>query len=163
MFSAVVIVVCAMCFLGFLGTMAAADDAQAAISLAESRLQSAYGKVLLAEEAGANVSVLLSKLDSCAGLLSQAHMSYRVGNSSEALSFADQCIAGLYGIEAEAGSLRDKAVSDGRQGVLVSSGISALAVIVIAVLSVFGWRFFRKWYSARVMGMRLEVQADEPS
>jgi hypothetical protein len=143
--------------------MAAADDAQAAISLAESRLHSAYGKVLLAEEAGANVSTLLSKLNSCADLLSQAHTSYRGGNSSEALSFADQCIAGLGGVEAEAGSLHDKAVSDGILRLVVSGGISAIAIEVAVFLFAFGWLFFRDRYSARVMGMRLEVQADEPS
>lgn len=159
----VAIVVCALCFSAFCWSVAAADDAQAAISLAESRLNSAYGKVLLAEEAGANVSELLSKLDSCASLLSQAHMSYRGGNSSEALSFADQYIASLGGVEAEAESLRDKAVSDGRQWVLVLGGISAIAIEVTVFLSAFGWLFFRDWYSARIMRMRLEVQADEPS
>jgi len=140
----------------------ATDAAQAAISSASSRVQSAYGEVLGAEEAGANVSTLLSKLNACTSLLSQAYTSYRAGNSTEALSLAEQCNASLRGIEADAESSRDDAVSDSRQKILASSETSAVAIIAIVVLSMLGWRFFKKWSADRFTRLKPEGRADEP-
>jgi hypothetical protein len=160
--SAIVIVVCVLFVLTSCNLTAAASEVQDAIMAADSRVQSAYTKVFLAEQAGANVSELLPRLNSCTSLLSQAKMSYRVGNSTGALSLAEQCITELQGIEAEAQSLHDKSVSDERQRIVISSAISAVAIVAVVTVFVLGWRFFKKRHLAMVMRMKLEVQADEP-
>jgi hypothetical protein len=137
------------------------DDAQAAINRAESKMSSAYESVLEAEKAGANVSSLLVKLNNGSALLSKAQMQYRIGNFSEAVSFADQCYDSLNGIETEADGLRDNAIMDRKQRMLISAVGSTLAISAVIFASVFGWRFFKDKFHKRVLEMKPEVQADD--
>jgi hypothetical protein len=137
------------------------DEAQAAISRAESRMSLVYRSVLEAEKAGANVSSLLVKLNNGSALLSKAQMQYRIGNFSEAVSFADQCYDSLNGIETEADGLRDNAIMDRKQRMLISAVGSTLAISAVIFVSVFGWRFFKDKFHKRILEMKPEVQAND--
>ena len=137
------------------------DEAEAAISRAESRMSLAYKSVLEAERAGANVSGLLFKLSNGSTLLSRAQMQYRIGNFSEAADFANQCFDSLDGIEDEAGTLRDNAVTEKKQRMLISAVGSTFAIGAVLCVGVFGWRFFKDRYCRRVLKMKPEVQAND--
>jgi hypothetical protein len=116
---------------------------------------------LEAEGAGANVSSLLVELNNGSALLSKAQMQYRIGNFSEAVSFADQCYDSLNGIETEANGLRDNASMDRKQRMLISAVGSTLAISAVIFASVFGWCFFKSKYCKQVLEMKPEVQADD--
>lgn len=137
------------------------DDAQVAISRAESKMSLVYKSVLETENAGANVSSLLVKLNNGSALLSKAQVQYRIGNFSEAISFANQCYDSLNGIETEANDLRDTAAVLRKQGMLISAVGSVFAISAVLYGSIFGWRFFKKKYSKRVLEMKPEVQTDD--
>ena len=137
------------------------DDAQAAINRAESEVALAYKSVLEAEQAGADVSSFLVKLNSSSALLSIAQMQYRVGNFSEAVSFADQCYDSLDGIEAEADELKDRAEIGRKQRMLISAVGSMFAIGAVLYAGIFGWRFFKGKYCKRVLEMKPEVQDDD--
>ena len=136
-------------------------EAEAAINRAESRMSSAYKSVLEAEKAGANVSSLLLKLNIGSTLLSRAQMQYRIGNFSEAADFANQCFDSLDGVENEAGTLRDNAVTERKQRMLISAVGSTFAIGAVLFASIFGWRFFKDRYSRRVLKMKPEVRAND--
>ena len=140
---------------------ASSSEAQDAINRAESKIGLAYKSVLEAEGAGANVSSLLVKLNTGSALLSKAQMQYRVGNFSEAVSFANQCYDSLNGIETEADDLRDSAVMLRKQRMVISAVGSVFAVGAVCYASVFGWRFFKSKYCNRVLEMKPEVQAND--
>jgi hypothetical protein len=137
------------------------DEAQAAINMAESRMSLVYKSVLEAELAGANVSSLLVKLSNGSALLSKAQMQYRIGNLNETVNFADQCIDSLNGVEVEANGLRDNAIMDRKQRMLISAVGSTLAISAVLFASVFGWRFFKDKFHKRILGMKPEVQAND--
>lgn len=137
------------------------DEAQAAISRAESRISVVYESVLEAEGDGADISGLLLKLNNCSALLAKAKMQYRFGNFSEAVSFANQCFDSLSGIEVEADMLKDSVVMEKKQRLLVSAVGSAFAVGAVVYAGIFGWRFFKGKYCKRVLKMKPEVQHDD--
>lgn len=143
---------------------AGSDDAQVAqvaINSAESRMSSVYKSVLVAENEGSNVSSLLVKLNTSASLLSMAQMQNRTGNFIEAASLANQCYDSLNEVEIEANNLRDIAVTERNQKVLISVVGSSIVIGAILFAGVFGWRFFKEKYSKRVLGMKPEVQAND--
>jgi len=137
------------------------DEAQATISRVESRIDLAYVSVLEAEGAGANVSSLLFRLNNASILLSNARMQYRRGNFSEAVKFANQCFSSLDGIENEANELRDSAVIERKQRMLISFVGSAFAIGAVFYAGFFGWRFFKEKYYRRVLEMKPEVQVND--
>jgi len=137
------------------------DEAQAAISRAESKMGLAHKSVLEAEKAGANVSSLLFKLNNGLMLLSRAHMQNRTGNFSEAVNFANQCFESLNGVEIEANKSRDSAVIERNQKMLISVVGLGFAVCAVLYVGVFGWRFFKGRYYKRVLKMKLGVQASD--
>ena len=138
-----------------------AQVAQAAINSAESRMSSVYKSVLAAEKEGANVSSLLVKLNTSAALLSMAQMQNRTGNFIEAELFADQCYNFLDGIETEAASVRDNAILERNQRMLVSSIGSAVGICAVLIASIVGWHYFKARYSREVLEMKPEVQAND--
>lgn len=137
------------------------DEAGAAVGRAETRMIAAYKYVLEAELEGANVSSLLLRLNVGSALLSMAQMQFRVGNFSAAVDYANQCYDSLSGIETEANNLRDYAVMEQKQRMLITFVGSSFAIGIVTFGSVFGWRFFRKKYYQQVLEMKPEVQAHD--
>jgi len=146
-----------------LGTMALGveDVALSAIESAELAVDLAYDAVLEAEGAGANVSGLLNELNDGAEALSKAYVSNRIGDFDDAIYFADLCYDLVAGIEAEANELREVAVIDGNQRLLLTSFGSVLAVVCICCGGFFGWRFFKSRYHRRALKMKPEVASNE--
>lgn len=137
------------------------DGALSAIESAELAVDVAYEAVLEAEGVGANVSGLLDELNDGAEALSKAYMSNRVGNFDDAVYFADLCGDLVGGIEAEANELRDVAVAERKQCLLLNTLGSVLAVFCIFYGAFYGWRFFKSRYHRRVLKMKPEVVSNE--
>jgi hypothetical protein len=135
---------------------------QAALIKAEVAAGSAYRSVVEAETAGANVADLLLRLNDSLNLLAKAQVQYRVGNLDQALSLANQCSDSLSGIEAEASIVKEAALSDGGQRILISASLSAFAVAIVLVSCFFGWNLFKRRFLRKLMEMKPEVQAREP-
>jgi len=136
------------------GALSAIESAELAVGLA-------YEAVLEAEGAGANVLGLLDELNDGSEALSKAYMSNRVGNFDDAIYFANLCCDLVGGIEAEANELRDVAVVDRSQRLLLTSFRSVLAVVCIFCVGFFGWRFFKSRYHRLVLKMKPEVASNE--
>lgn len=70
-------------------TSAQIDEASKQLQQANTSLNQAFGSVLSAESAGANVTDLLDKLNIAANLLAQAENAYKVGDVNTAVNDAD--------------------------------------------------------------------------
>jgi hypothetical protein len=135
---------------------------QTTLAKAEVAAGSAYRSVVEAETAGASIADLLVKLNDSLSMLAKAQVQYRVGNLDQALSLANQCSDSLSGIEAEAGIVKETALSDGSRRTLISASLSASAVAIVLASCFFGWVLFKRRFTRRVMEMKPEVQAREP-
>lgn len=134
-----------------------ADEAEEALIDAEEGLASAYVVVAEAEDAGANVSELVVKLEFAGALLAEAYNSNRTGDYDEAYSLAVDCSECVNGVVDEALGLKLEAENVYRGRLFVTAAVSSAALCVFFVLSLFGWRFLKGRYFKRVLGMKPEV------
>lgn len=133
-----------------------ADDVPSEVDQADSAIAEALVAVAEAERAGANVSVLLVRLDDANVLLAEARNALRRGDYGDASLLAGQALGVVEGLLEEAGSLKLAAESD-RQGRLVwMASLSGLGLVVLFVVSLLGWRLLRRRHIGQIMVMRPE-------
>ena len=133
------------------------SEAELRIGEAEMAVSSAYVAVLEAERSGANVSVLLIKLDSAGRFLAEAHMCYRNGDFDGAVYYADLSVQSVGGLVEEAEQLKALAIDEFKERSFQTVAASSLAVVVIVLGSVYGWWFFKRRYFEKVLKMKPEV------
>jgi len=132
-----------------------------AIDRAEASMASAYEAVLDAEQAGANVSGLLARLNVAGEYLANAHMSYRLGDFENATRFANLCYDVGEEVRNEAYELKNEAYGLWITDLVVRMTGSIIGVVVIVFLSFLVWRAFKRRYHKRILGMKPEVVSDE--
>ena len=128
---------------------------------AENDLVSAYVAVGEAEQVGVNVSELLVKLRFAGTLLGQVCNTNRTGDYDEAYSFAINCSESVDGIADEALGLKLEAEKAYSGRLFMTGAVSSVALSVLFVLGLFGWRFLKKKYVERVLGMKPKVERAE--
>ena len=131
--------------------------AEEALVDAESSLASAYVAVAGAEEAGANVSELIVKLEAAGNLLAEANNSYMLGDYDEAYSYAVNCSDTVEGLASEASGLKLNAERAYGEGLRLTAALSSGGLIVLFVLSLYFWKFLKERYFKRVLKMKPEV------
>lgn len=127
----------------------------------EEVLSSAYEAVLDAERAGANVSILLDKLNLGGEYLSEAYFWYRSGDSEAANHFAGLCRGVVGNVRNEAIELMDAAKISGDSEFVATIFKSIVGVIIVVILSSVVWRVFKRRYTRPVLGLRSEVVSSE--
>lgn len=131
------------------------------LTKAEEVSASAYEAILEAEQAGANVSSLLDRLNLAGAYLAEASVWYRLGDSENASRFADLCNDIVEDVRREALELRDEAKSlEATDFVVTIIGSSVGVIIVVAVCSVV-WRVFKRNHYRKVLGLKPEVVSGE--
>jgi hypothetical protein len=138
------------------------DEAAQGLADAEEALVSAYGTVLEADEAGANVSSLLVRLNVGGGYLAEGYNWYRLGVFENASGYAGLCREVLSGVSGEAVGLRNEAEVLMREDSLVRVFGSAVGVGIILVVGFVVWRVFRRRYFRRALKLKPEVVSGEP-
>ena len=133
------------------------DVAAGDISNAEQSLSQAFVAVLDAEKAGANVSGLLNRLNDGADLLSQSRVAFDDGSFDEAARLANSStgVSGEVWDEAARFSVEasDAAVDRG----WLFLAVSIVAVSIALVASIFGYRYFKRYYYRRLLRMKPRV------
>jgi len=127
----------------------------------EEVLHSAYAAVLDAERAGANVSVLLDRLNLAGEYLSEAYFWYRSGDSETANRFAGLCRDAVGNVRNEAVELMDAAKAAGDAEFVETVFESIVGVIVIVVSCYVVWLIFKRRYRRQVLGLKPEVGSSE--
>jgi hypothetical protein len=99
-----------------------------------------------AENAGANVTGLLSVLNTSGWLLSEAKLAFQNGDFDSAYSLAVQSNSTLVGFEANATSLKNTAVQQGRFVFWVDIVGSAVGTFVVIFGGVLLWFYLKRRY-----------------
>lgn len=99
---------------------------------------SAYEAILEAEQAGANVSSLLDRLN-----------------------LGGENLADIEDLRSEALALRDEAKSLRETNFVVTVVGSVVSMVIVVVSCFFAWHVFRRRYLRRVLGSRPEVVSGE--
>ena len=128
---------------------------------AEEALVSAYGAVLDAEEAGANVSGLLGRLSVGGEYLAEAYAYLSLENSESAGRLAGFCVEVADNVEAESVVLREEAERIERADVLMRVFVSAVGVVIVVVGGFVLWKLFKRRYHERILNSMPEVVSSE--
>jgi len=144
--------------LGKNGVSLALSESEAALRIdeAETAVNSAYVKVLEAEEKGADVSALLVKLNSGARNISEAQMRFRNGDFGGAVYYADLSIQSVEGLIEEAEQLKVLAGDQYREKSFQTVTTSFLAVVIVILGDVICWQLFKKRYLQKLLKMKPE-------
>ena len=132
-------------------------EAEDALSSAEDSLSSAYLAVVDAETEGADISQLQETLNTAGILLADAYNTYRTGNFSMTVLYANDCINKVDGVASEAVMLRLIAEEAYTRRLLITTGVSIAILCGFVVLSMWGWRVMKKRYLKKVLEMKPEV------
>lgn len=137
------------------------EEATEAIRRADYDLGSAFVAVAEAEGAGADVSLLLDKLDAAAVFLSEANSAVRFGNYESAVSSAVACSNAVEGVVDNAARLKVSTEIAQSASFFLMLTASGITVGVVLVGAFFVWRFLKRRYFRGVLDMKPEVEASQ--
>lgn len=138
------------------------DDASASVQEAESAVSEAFKAVLKDEQAGANVSGLLTTLNEAGSLLAEAEMAYRNGDSGGAEAYANSAYTKAESAMAEASSLLGSSQTDAANTLLYSLVFSVSGALVFLALLFLVWTRFKKRHAEKLYDSKPEVRSVEP-
>jgi hypothetical protein len=138
-----------------------ADEVSSSVGEADVVVRRAFNATLDAERAGANVSGLILRLNEAGGILAEAEIALKDGNSSEAASKAGQCIGIAESVKGDADVLKASALDEAQMVFWTSLTFSVVGIVVFVVVLMLVWRWFKGGYVRRMFGMKLEVAHDE--
>lgn len=150
------LVACAVCLVreGFGITY---QDAAGQVTDARQTLRNAFNSVVGAEQNGANVSLLLIRLDAAGSNLTLAEAALAVRNYSGVVSLAGSCKSDADAVGVEAVKLGNDAVlAAGNWWTMVVFSVVGSVVFVLVLF--FVWRWFKRGYLKRVLNSRPEVR-----
>lgn len=136
-----------------------ADTAQTTSQLteAESMVKKAFSAVLKAEDAGANVTDLLSRLSDGMNFLAQAEMDYKTGDVNGATSNAVDASSIAFEVESNAVEASFAGSIKSQMAFWFTFGIVNLAEAAFILVMFLGWRAFKKNYLKRLHKPKAEM------
>lgn len=130
------------------------DEAIDALEEADTALCSSFVALVKAEGAGANVTVLVGKLNVAGDYLSEGYVALRGENYEIAVQMAVACSNAVEGVSNEAAYLKlDVEQVHGDRDFLTAIG-SAVGLVLLFVLGFLGWGFVKRSYSKRILGLK---------
>ena len=126
------------------------DVAASAVDRAEVAVVLAYEAVLEAEEAGANVSGLLDRLNVAGGHLAEARMLYGLGDFDGAVDSADDSSRIGEEVRDEAEELKIEAYGSWVGSLWIRITGSIVGVVVVILGTFMAWGIFRRRYFRQV-------------
>ena len=129
---------------------------------AEETLVLAYNSVLDAEKAGANVSDLISQLNTGAQYLNQAHSNVDTGDFEAVVYFSNLCIEAIDGVSEQAILLKNEAIQLQSANLLIQIFGSIIGIAVVIMGGVLFWKIFKRYYLDRISELKPEVSNSEP-
>jgi hypothetical protein len=134
------------------------DEAYNNLRKAEVDLGYGFAAVAEAGNAGADIAELEAKLNDAAGLLSEGYAAFRSGDYEKAVSLSSTCSFAVDGVANEAERLQSSAELIHIDAATYTMVWSIIGLIILFVLAYVGWRILIKFYSKRVLTLRLEVE-----
>jgi len=140
--------------------VSAGEETSSAIGEADNALRRAFEAVLEAERAGVNISDLIVKLDEAGGLLAEAEIELRGGNSSGAVSKVHTCFVMTESIIEEASSIKASALAERQEALWQTMLFSLTGSASFIVLLLIVWIRLKLRYFEKLSKMKPEVASD---
>jgi len=140
---------------------AEANQASSQLMEANGAVKKAFVAVLEAEQAGANVTGLLVRLNDGTSLLAEAEVAYRIGDASGAIDKAGAVLAIASEVETEAVSASYAGLTNRNNAFWSVAAVSGVAGFSFVLFMVLIWRWFKQNYIKKLRDSRPEVKGNE--
>lgn len=138
-----------------------ADEASSSVPEADVAVRQAFQATLNAERAGANVSGLMLRLNEAGVILGEAEIAFGNGDSSGAAGNASLCIGIAGSVKSDADVLKASALDEAQAVFQTSLIVSVVGIATFVVVLVLVWRWFKRGYVRKTLGLKPEVVSDE--
>jgi CHASE3 domain sensor protein len=156
-----IVLALSVCLLNVQQATAQTDQATSKLQSANDAVNQAFNAVLDAEKAGANVTDLLTKLNTAQGILAQADNSYRVGDNNTATTQAESVLPIAQQVTNEAQDAKQTAIVSERNGFWSTIALTVIGVFVFVLVLFLVWRRFRRNYIERLSEAKPELVSIE--
>jgi CHASE3 domain sensor protein len=146
-----------LCFLSVFPAVAQTDQQASKLQGANTAVNQAFNAVLDAEKAGANVTDLLSQINTAQGILAQAENSYRTGDSNTASTQANSVLPIAQQVTNEAQDAKQTAIVSSQNAFWSTMGLTAIGVFVFVLALFLVWRRFKRNYIESLSEAKPEV------
>lgn len=120
-------------------------------------MNTAFVAVVDAYSVGAGVEGLIEKLEVAGDFLSEAHTAFRSGDYETASSLALKCRETVKDLDKEAEILEISSYTERNNLKIWTVAGSCIALILLIVLGIIGWRYLKKHYYSRIFEMKPTV------
>jgi CHASE3 domain sensor protein len=152
-----VILTLSVCFLSVQQATAQTDSATSKLQAAHTEVDQAFNAVLDAEKAGANVTDLLTQLNTAQGLLAQAENSDRTGVINTAATQADSVLPIAQQVTNEAQDAKQTAIVSSQNAFWSPITLTVIGVFIFVLVLFLVWRLFKRYYIERLSEAKPEV------
>jgi hypothetical protein len=149
------------CFYGEHYVFAQTDQTALKLQAANTAVEQAFNAVLDTEKAGANVTGLLSQLNSAAGILAQAEVSYRTGDYNSTTAQVDSVLSIAQQVTNAAQNAKQTALFSGQNAFWSSIAFTVISAIVFVLVLFLVWRWFKRSYLKILIEAKPKVTANE--
>jgi hypothetical protein len=158
-FSSIILfmLILSVCFIGLNSAIAQTTQADSKLRAANTSVNQAFNAVLDAEKAGANVTDLLSQLNTVANLLAEAENSYKAGDINASIAKANSLLPITQEITNKAQTLKNSAIVDTQNNFWFMILITVDVAVVFVLVLFFIWRWFKRNYMKRLSEAKPEV------
>lgn len=130
------------------------EEAENAINQTERALGAAYTAVVEASNAGADISLLLTRLTEGGNYLSEAQTAFRQEDYEKAVSDSLECINAVSNVVEEATRLREEAKTAYNNRLLLTSAGSGVGLAIFIIAALLGWRYLKRKHTQKLLGMK---------
>lgn len=120
------------------------EEASTVLAAAESNIAVCYSAVAVADEVGANVTVLLTRLGEAGELLSLGELAFNVGDYDSAWAYASQSQGMLSGFVDEAEDLEELAFNEQYRSLTTTILGSIIGVAAVVVGGIVFWFLLKR-------------------
>ena len=132
-----------------------AEATYSTITLAENKVGSAFLTIHLAEIEGADIRLLVYKLNNAIDLLSLAKKQYNNGDTKSSSENALMSIEESNTIEVEAQEARISAIEHAELKIEQNYYVSRITILIVFFSFLIMWRIIKDYYKNRVLKMKL--------
>ena len=140
------------------------DEASTSIQLADKAVCSAFEAVSEAESAGGNVSNFIARLNQASDLLVEAMPLFKNGSSidniANVIELANRSIELANSVKNEAVDLKASTLSYHDYSLKIYIVVSSIGVAIFIVFMFLSWRWFKGYYTSRILSLKPEVAED---
>jgi Na+/H+ antiporter NhaC len=150
-----------ICVLSVYPATAQTDQTASKLQAANTAVNQAFKAVLDAEKAGANVTDLLTQINTTQNILAQAENSYRTGNTNQAATQADSVLPIAQQVTDAAHTAQQTATVNKQNAFNATIAFTVIGSIVFVWLLLMVWRRFKRNYIKNLSEAKPELVSHE--